>query len=96
LNPHRDIAGDLTKAVKGKGLRMGFYYSLYEWFNPLYKKDVDTYVTSHMIPQMKDLVTRYTPDILWTDGEWDHPSENGKVRSFWHGSITTLLQKQRW
>ena len=82
LNPHRDIAGDLTKAVKGKGLRMGFYYSLYEWFNPLYKKDVDTYVTAHMIPQMKDLVTRYTPDILWTDGEWDHPSEKWKSTEF--------------
>jgi alpha-L-fucosidase len=80
--PHRDLAGDLIKAVKEKGLRMGYYYSLYEWFNPLYRSDVKSYVDNHMIPQMKDLVTRYQPDILWTDGEWDHPSETWKSTEF--------------
>ncbi|MDZ7372050.1 MAG: alpha-L-fucosidase [candidate division KSB1 bacterium] len=75
IGPHRDLAGDLIRAVKAAGLRMGFYYSLYEWFNPLYRSDVRAYVDQHMIPQIKDLVTRYEPDILWTDGEWDHPSD---------------------
>jgi len=60
VGPHRDLAGDLSKAVKKKGLKMGFYYSLYEWFNPLYKQDVNRYVDEHMIPQMKDLVNRYS------------------------------------
>jgi len=82
VGPHRDLAGDLTQAVKAKGLHMGFYYSLYEWFNPLYKSDVNKYVDDHMIPQMKDLVTRYKPDVVWTDGEWDHPSETWKSTSF--------------
>ncbi|MCU0355113.1 MAG: alpha-L-fucosidase [Cytophagales bacterium] len=82
VGPHRDLAGDLIKSVKNKGLRMGYYYSLYEWFNPLYRSDVNRYVTDHMIPQMKDLVTRYNPDILWTDGEWDHPSETWRSTEF--------------
>lgn len=82
VGPHRDLAGDLSKAVKAKGLKMGYYYSLYEWFNPLYHADVKRYVDDHMIPQMKDLVTRYHPDILWTDGEWDHPSETWKSTQF--------------
>jgi alpha-L-fucosidase len=82
VGPHRDLCGDLTRSVKEKGLHMGFYYSLYEWFNPLYKADLPRYVDEHMIPQMKDLVTRYQPDILWTDGEWDHPSEVWKSTSF--------------
>ncbi len=82
VGPHRDLAGDLSKSVKGKGLRMGYYYSLYEWFNPLYKADVNRYVNEHMIPQMKDLVTRYSPDIVWTDGEWDHPSETWRSTEF--------------
>ncbi|MCK8492827.1 alpha-L-fucosidase [Spirosoma sp. RP8] len=82
VGPHRDLAGDLTKAVKDKGMRMGFYYSLYEWFNPLYKSDVNAYVDNHMIPQMKDLVTRYKPDVVWTDGEWDYPSETWKSTEF--------------
>jgi alpha-L-fucosidase len=82
LNPHRDLAGDLIKAVKGKGLKMGYYYSLYEWFNPVYKDNVTKYVDEHMIPQMKDLVNTYKPDVLWTDGEWDHPSETWKSTEF--------------
>jgi len=82
VGSHRDLCGELSKAVKEKGLHMGFYYSLYEWFNPLYKKDVNRYVDTHMIPQMKDLVTRYTPDVLWTDGEWAHTSEVWKSEEF--------------
>jgi len=82
IGPHRDLAGDLTTAVKNQGLHMGFYYSLYEWFNPVYKNDLTSYVDNHMIPQMKDLVTRYTPDILWTDGEWDKPSKDWKSEEF--------------
>src|SRR5215218_6100530 len=62
VGPHRDLAGDLSKAVKSKGLKMGFYYSLYEWYNPLYHTNVARYVDEHMLPQLKDLVTRYSPD----------------------------------
>ena len=82
IGPHRDLCGDLSKAVKDAGLHMGFYYSLYEWYNPLYHNNLEKYVDDHMIPQMKDLVTRYKPDILWTDGEWDHPSEKWKSTEF--------------
>jgi len=82
IGPHRDLAGDLTRAVKEKGLYMGFYYSLYEWFNPLYHSDPEKYVDNHMIPQMKDLVNRYHPDIIWPDGEWDLPSEKWKSTQF--------------
>lgn len=82
IGPHRDLAGDLTKAVRDAGLRMGFYYSLYEWFNPLYRANVNAYVDQHMLPQMKDLVMRYNPDVVWTDGEWDHPSETWRSTEF--------------
>jgi len=82
IGPHRDLCGDLTASVKKQGLHMGFYYSLYEWYNPIYKSDLNKYVDNHMIPQMKDLVTRYTPDILWTDGEWDKTSKEWKSEEF--------------
>ncbi len=82
IGPHRDLCGDLSKAVKEAGLHMGFYYSLYEWYNPLYRSNLEKYVDNHMIPQMKDLVTRYEPDIVWTDGEWDYPSEKWKSTEF--------------
>ncbi|MFJ7491536.1 alpha-L-fucosidase [Streptomyces sp. NPDC097727] len=40
LGPKRDLAGDLFEAArkdtKGGQLKAGFYYSLYEWYNPSY------------------------------------------------------------
>lgn len=82
IGPHRDLCGELTNSVKEAGLHMGLYYSLYEWYNPLYKLNVEKYVDDHMIPQLKDLVTRYEPDIVWTDGEWEHPSVVWKSTEF--------------
>ena len=82
VGPHRDLAGDLMKSVRAKNLRMGYYYSLYEWFNPIYKSNVNQYVDEHMLPQMKDLVTRYQPDILWTDGEWEQVAKTWKSEEY--------------
>ncbi|MCL5005677.1 MAG: alpha-L-fucosidase [Acidobacteria bacterium] len=82
VGPHQDLAGELSKAVVARGLKMGFYYSLYEWYDPLYLHHPRRYVTEHMLPQMKDLVDRYHPSILWTDGEWEHPSSFWKSTQF--------------
>lgn len=82
VGPHRDILGDLTAAVKKTGLRMGYYYSLLEWYNPLYQKNVDAYVEQHMLPQMKELVNTYEPDIFWPDGEWDYTSDRLRSTDF--------------
>jgi len=69
--PKRDLLGDLSTAVRAAGLKMGYYYSLYEWYNPLWLTDKKRYVTEHMIPQFKDLVTKYKPSIIFSDGEWE-------------------------
>jgi alpha-L-fucosidase len=74
IGPRRDVLGDLTEAVRKRSLRMGYYYSLYEWYNPLYLYDKPKYVQEHMFPQFKDLVTKYKPSIIFSDGEWDLPS----------------------
>ena len=68
--PKRDVLGELTNAVRNSGLRMGFYYSLMEWYNPVFLKNKSSYVNDVMIPQFKDLVTRYKPSVIFADGEW--------------------------
>jgi alpha-L-fucosidase len=78
VGPKRDLLGDLTNSVRRKGLKMGIYFSLYEWYNPLWLSDRDKYVTAHMIPQFKDVVTRYQPSVIFSDGEWDMPDKK------WH------------
>ncbi len=78
VGPHRDLVDELGKAVRKKGMKFGLYYSLYEWFHPLWISDKEKYITAHMFPQFKDLITRYKPDIIWADGEWDLTSQE------WH------------
>ena len=76
--PKRDVLLDLMEAGRRKGLKMGIYYSLYEWYNPLWLTDKKRYVTEHMHPQFKDVVTRARPSIIFSDGEWELASEE------WH------------
>lgn len=82
IGPHRDLAGELIEAGRKRGLKMGLYYSLYEWFNPVYLSNVRAYVDTYMLPQLKDLVERYRPDIIWPDGEWEHPSDTWRSTEF--------------
>jgi len=78
MGPKRDLLGDLGEACRKRGLKYGFYYSLYEWFNPLWLSDRKRYVDEHMTPQFKDVVTRYQPAIIFSDGEWDMDSKAWK------------------
>jgi alpha-L-fucosidase len=78
VGPKRDVLGGLTDAVRRRGLRMGYYYSLYEWYNPLWLYDKPRYVREHMFPQFKDLVTHYKPSFIFSDGEWEMSSAD------WH------------
>jgi len=80
--PHRDLLGDLFTAIRKTSVHPGMYYSLYEWFNPLYKKDKSAYVSGYMWPQMKDLINTYRPEVFWTDGDWDGPDTLWKSTQF--------------
>jgi alpha-L-fucosidase len=77
--PQRDLLGDLAKSIRARtDLRFCTYYSLYEWYNPLWLKDHEAYATQHMWPQFKDLVQRYKPEMIWSDGDWELSPED------WH------------
>ena len=80
VGPHRDFCMELKEAMKDTGVRFGVYHSVYEWFHPLYLKDPEEYAVKHLHPMLKELITKYEPSTLFTDGEWDHPS------STWHST----------
>ncbi|MDO5977373.1 alpha-L-fucosidase [Flavivirga spongiicola] len=79
IGPKRDLVGELTTAVKKTDVKMGFYYSLYEWYHPWWQNDKERFVSEHFHPQFKDLVEKYQPDALWGDGEWDMEAEKWKT-----------------
>jgi alpha-L-fucosidase len=74
IGPKRDLLAAVTDAGRRRGLRMGIYYSLYEWYNPLWLSDRNRYVTEHFIPQFKDVVNHVKPSIIFADGEWEMTS----------------------
>eukprot|EP00755_Sulcionema_specki_P032830 Sspe_Gene.99546::Locus_73179_Transcript_1_1_Confidence_1.000_Length_2081::g.99546::m.99546/K01206/FUCA; alpha-L-fucosidase len=77
--PFRDLVGDLARSVRGANLTFGVYHSLREWYHPLYLADNDNnctdprFVPEVLLPTLEDLVTRYSPDIVWADGSGDAP-----------------------
>lgn len=84
VGPHRDFAQELKDALADTDVRFGVYHSVYEWFHPTYLKNPEQYALEHLIPMLKELVEKYQPATLFTDGEWEHPS------SVWHS--TEFLQ----
>ena len=67
----RDILQELSTACKEQGVKLCFYHSIMDWHHPDAKGDNwPKYRDEYMKPQLKELITRYDPAILWFDGEW--------------------------
>lgn len=78
IGPKRDLVGDLANAIrKNTNLTFGLYHSLFEWFNPLYLSDksnnfaTQDFVTEKTMPELYDLINKYKPEVIWSDGEWE-------------------------
>jgi alpha-L-fucosidase len=80
---HHDPLQELADACRKQGVKLGFYYSqAQDWNNgggaangnwdPAQEHDMDEYIDQTAVPQVKELLTHYGPDIpavLW----WDTP-----------------------
>ena len=82
--PKRDFLMELKNAMEGTGVRFGVYHSVYEWWHPYYLENPEKYALEHLHPMLKELVEKYQPHTLFTDGEWEQES------SVWHS--TEFLQ----
>lgn len=80
--PKRDLVGELFTALNKTRVKPGLYYSLYEWYNPLWQYDPRRYAEDHVLPQLYDLVQNYRPWVLWADGDWDAPAETWQSPQF--------------
>ena len=87
----RDLLRPLADAVRAKGLRFGVYYSQsQDWVNPgggkgrgtawddAQKGDFDEYLARISLPQARELVERFDPDILWWDTEYQMTPERAR------------------
>ncbi len=106
VGPERDIVGELASAVRKNNINFGLYYSLPEWNNPLHRwytdpnDQIHEYVEKHMVPQFKEVVGRYKPKVLFTDGEWYNSAEDWKARELisWYYNLVgdDAIVNDRW
>ncbi|XP_011498250.1 PREDICTED: alpha-L-fucosidase-like [Ceratosolen solmsi marchali] len=89
IGPHRDLIGELHTAIQNStSLRFGLYYSLFEWFNPLWKYDKENlfatnlFVTNKVNPELHEIVETYKPAILWSDGDAEAPDTYWQSKEF--------------
>ncbi|HOX00813.1 MAG TPA: alpha-L-fucosidase [Candidatus Paceibacterota bacterium] len=82
----KDLIGPLAQAAREQGLRFGLYYSqAQDWthpggakarlqegqgWDPAHRGNFDRYLKEIAAPQVREILTRYQPDILW----WDTPT----------------------
>ena len=87
----KDILGMLSAACKTAGVPLGFYYSIMDWHHPDYLPrrewekdrstkgaDLNRYM-EYAMNQVKELVTRYDPAVLWFDGQWEHTAKEQRT-----------------
>lgn len=69
--PHRDPVAELAGSSRRAGLHYGLYYSLLDWAHPAY--GTAAYVDEYLHPQVRELIERHAPAVLWGDGHWGRP-----------------------
>lgn len=67
----RDLIREFVDAFRAEGLKIGFYYSLIDWYQPKFESKDDKVFNEYidyMHKQVEELVTNYGKiDILWFD-----------------------------
>lgn len=103
----RDLVGDLTRAVRGAGMRMGLYYSGgYDWpyndalmTNPAdsflavpHTPDYVEYATAHV----RELISNYEPSVLWNDICWPAGGDLPALFAEYYNAVPDGVINDRW
>ena len=74
---HRDFTAEIIAAARNRGLKVGLYHSLNNWFDQpdsvaaLESPEDHERFIEHTFARIQELLTRYNPiDVLWYDGWW--------------------------
>ncbi len=98
-----DILGELKKACEKYGLKFGFYYSHCEdWYAPggakphwkprIKESAFAKYWNRKVIPQIKELIYRYDPDLFWFD-TWGDAQEAEFITDKRRDQLIALIRR---
>jgi alpha-L-fucosidase len=103
----RDIVGELTKAVKERGLKMGLYYCsgidltfndapiqdiVDEITNTPNTKEYIDLITSHW----HELIDLYKPSIIWNDVGYPQNANPAELFAYFYNKISEGVINDRW
>ena len=103
----RDVVGELAAAVRAQGLRFGVYYSggldwsfddrpvrgLVDVLAGMPGGDYPEYAAA----QVRELIERYRPDVLWNDISWPQPAEElWKLLADYYNAVPEGVINDRW
>lgn len=93
LGFERDILMELKNECDKQGIKFGLYYSILDWnhhsqyhkdyWSQLYSMDEKTPFIESEKKQIKELIDRYHPSILWFDGDWCENKDTADVFNWW-------------
>jgi alpha-L-fucosidase len=103
----RDIVGDLTRAVRQAGLRMGLYYSGgYDWpYNDaVLNNPADSFLAvpntpdyvSYASAQARELIDGYQPSVLWNDICWPAGGDLPALFADYYNTVPDGVINDRW
>ena len=104
---NRDIVGELTKAVKNEGMKIGFYYSgVLDWSfnqNPIISEaslllnrtmpsEYIEYANNHWY----ELIDKYEPKILWNDIGYPWGTNIYEIFAYFYNKFPDGVINNRW
>lgn len=103
----RDLVGDLSRAVREAGLRMGLYYSGgYDWpYNDaLLKNPADSFLAvpatadyvRYADAHVRELIDRYRPSVLWNDICWPAGGDLPALFATYYNAVPDGVINDRW
>jgi alpha-L-fucosidase len=89
----KDLIGPFCSALRAEGMKVGLYYSLLDWSHPDYPNFIrnrkryerDSFPSRwdnfdrFNRAQITEITTRYNPDLVWFDGDWEQSAEVWKA-----------------
>ncbi len=105
---HRDFVGELTAAIRARGLKMGLYYSgVFDWTfkrdypidSPegfLRHQDMPAEYTQYSASHFYELIDKYRPEILWNDIAFPYGYDLHPLFAYYYNTVEDGVINDRW